>query len=296
MVEYARTTSSRGIMSGSQTAGTPVLQAPPRPAGAPKGIAFAQQIWNAQDVAREIEIANALVSGNLPPFLLSMVSVQRRETDRTGTLHQIEYWVTPDYLAVGDDSDFLRIPMDPVTAQQMATHFGCLMPTAKMVEQIYAVCALKLPPETRDYYKTAPEKQTTTEAYLEHSQALDKHFVQANAQLGTLVAGHKKDLVIAPSYIDTKARLAFYGWFENGVPIEGNKHRGRATLAHEPKYVDYSHGVRLVAKAMTVDGNAIEVAAVLGDRNLAPLLSGESGEGVIVDPRYTLDRAGNPIP
>src|SRR6185503_13065257 len=82
-----------------------------------------------------------------------------------------------------------------------------------------------------------------------------------------------------------------------GVPIQAplgvNKQplRGYPAFAHEPSFVDYSHGVRLVWPTMKVDGTERRVAGVLGDRNLAVLIA---AEGPIDDPRYTLDRAGRP--
>ena len=44
----------------------------------------------------------------------------------------------PDYLAVGSDDDFVRMPMTPQTAQQIADQFGCTLPTRKIVDAIDA--------------------------------------------------------------------------------------------------------------------------------------------------------------
>ena len=53
----------------------------------------------------------------------------------------------PDYLAVGSDDDFVRMPMTPQTAQQIADLFGCILPTRKMVDAIDA--AADSPPRAR---------------------------------------------------------------------------------------------------------------------------------------------------
>ena len=50
--------------------------------------------------------------------------------------------MTPDYLAVGSDDDFFRMPMTPVLGQQLADLTGCSLPTRKMVAAIYAQAAV----------------------------------------------------------------------------------------------------------------------------------------------------------
>ena len=54
-----------------------------------------------------------------------------------GRKHRGRFWIMPDYLAIGADDDFVRIPMSPITAQSVADKFGCLLPTRKMVDEIY---------------------------------------------------------------------------------------------------------------------------------------------------------------
>ena len=65
-------------------------------------------------------------------------------------------------------------------------------------------------------------------------------------------------------------RVAIYGWRKlDGTPIQP------LTTVHWDGYVDYSHGVRLVSRRMTVDGKERTVEEVLGDRRLCVLLSDE---------------------
>ena len=52
--------------------------------------------------------------------------------DANGTPHSVKYQVMPDYLAIGSDEDFCRIPMGPITAQKLADLFGAVMPTRKL--------------------------------------------------------------------------------------------------------------------------------------------------------------------
>lgn len=46
---------------------------------------------------------------------------------------------------------------------------------------------------------------------------------------------------------------------------------------HIDTYVDYSHGVRLLSVYVTIDGRAMEIAAVLSDPVLHKVLSDEAG-------------------
>ena len=200
-------------------------------------------------------------------------------------------------MSIGTNEDYVRIPVDPVTAQAIADKAGALLPTAQMVDQIYAAAQLTLPPLPRNYWKTGPAKQASSEAYLEHSTALDAERAKLGGKLDQLAAGHKKDVVISTNYIDGtgKPRVAFYGWYDSkGVPIEAHPEdpakrqtqpvqRGVPVLAHEPAYADYAHGIRLVAPIMQLDGREIAVADVLRHHVLWRLLAREAP---IVEPRY----------
>ncbi len=97
-------------------------------------------------------------------------------------------------------------------------------------------------------------------------------------QLGPLVGGIKKDVVITPLLASNPGKVAIYGWHQlNGQPIQP------LYLGHGVSYVDYSHGIRLVRGQMLVNGQVRSVADVLADPDLCVLLS---DEGVVTNPRY----------
>jgi hypothetical protein len=94
----------------------------------------------------------------------------------------------------------------------------------------------------------------------------------------TLVAGHKKDLVISSRLELVPGKVGIYGWHRpDGTPLQP------LYAGHANTWVDYSHGVRLVQSVMLVNGSSNTVPAVLADRRLAALLS---NEGVIHSGRY----------
>src|SRR5262249_45542005 len=85
-----------------------------------------------------------------------------------------------------------------------------------------------------------------------------------------IVAGHKKDVVISNQLVERPDRVAIYGWHRlDGRPIQP------PSTIHAHTYVDYSHGIRLVAGRVVVDGMEIRVADVLRDEALSVLLSDE---------------------
>ncbi len=43
----------------------------------------------------------------------------------------------PDYLSIGSNDDWARIPLSPMAAQQIADSLNCFLPTRKMVDDIY---------------------------------------------------------------------------------------------------------------------------------------------------------------
>jgi len=81
--------------------------------------------------------------------------------------------------------------------------------------------------------------------------------------------------------------VVIYGWhFTTGSPIQPLYN------GHENTYADYSHGIRFVQNAFTLDGSPNTITNILPNPNLAKLLSDEgTGEGTSVNgeikvPRY----------
>ena len=68
---------------------------------------------------REEAIARELLRGNIcPDFLRKFQAVTIRGKDKAAREHTATVEVMPDYLAVGSDTDFVRVPMTPQTAQR----------------------------------------------------------------------------------------------------------------------------------------------------------------------------------
>jgi len=246
------------------------VRIPDRPEGAMGGRAFMKSVADLSPSEREAAIGDELLRGNVPTFLRRFIVIYTSVA--VGDDHEVtaSYEVAPDYLAIGSDEDFVRVPMTPMTAQAVADAFGCALPTRKMVNDIYDQAEVKLAP------LPLTEDRTSVTTFLQHHGLIE--WQRQGKSLGALVAGIKKDVVITNRLQEKPNRVAIYGWHKlNGEPIQP------LYTGHVNTYVDYSHGVRLVRRVMNVAGEATTVDAVLADPNLAALLS---DEGVIAEPRY----------
>ncbi len=239
-----------------------------RSPGAPTGSAFVAEVGGLSLTQREQRIQEEILAGNVPGFLRRLWPVHVSAGGHEGT-----YFVTPDYLCIGSDADFVRMPMTPLVAQPIADALGCLLTTRKMTNDVYAQATVKLAPSPISPQTT---DITLVSTFVQHHQTIEGQ--RAGIPLGPLVAGIKKDVVITPQLATNPGKVAIYGWHQlSGVPIQP------LYLGHGIQYVDYSHGIRLVAGTMLVDGVPMPVADVLADPSLAGLLS---DEGVIANPSY----------
>ncbi|MBE0666441.1 MAG: hypothetical protein IH593_02090 [Bacteroidales bacterium] len=225
---------------------------------------------------RENEIFKALASGNMPDFLRNMITVTDSSADAEGVLHSVEYEVMPDYLAVGDEKDFCRIPMSPHTAQRLADLFGASMLTSKISDDIYKVAELKLMPFNYIPVGNANELVTKFE---DHNTQIEKQLAEAGGKHGQLVAGIKKDVILAARLVDQHDRLILYGWHKpDGKPIQPVYSR------HVDWYVDYSHGIRFINNQVLIDGNMMLFTDILKDPVLYKLFSDE--DSPMLQPAY----------
>ncbi|HEY2761412.1 MAG TPA: hypothetical protein VGI75_11735, partial [Pirellulales bacterium] len=249
---------------------------PPRAADAMGGAEFATQVAAASLTDREAAILRELSRGNIPDFLRTFKKVKIRgplSTDKNEQEVTASMEVMPDYLAVGSDTDFIRMPMTPQTAQQIADRFGCVLPTRKMVDAIDSQAELKLEPHPMT------EARETVATFVEHQKIIESQ--RGNQPLGLLTIGIKKDIVLTPRIFEKPQRLAIYGWRQpSGQPIQP------LTIVHWNQYVDYSHGVRLVGDTIEIDGKKLKIAELLADPERCGLVS---DEGPMKPPRYPTD-------
>ncbi len=243
-----------------------------RASDAPTGSQFIAEAAPLSRAAREARIQQEVLGGNTPGFLRQFAPVSV-SANIGGVWVHATYLVARDYVSVGRDDDFVRVPLTPQAAQSIADAVGCLLPTRKMVDDIWAAAALQLSPAP---ISPATVDITRVTTHFRHHEMIESQ--RGDGPLDVLIAGIKKDVVITPRLAANPGRVAIYGWhYPSGAPIQP------LYLGHVDAYVDYSHGIRLVHERMTIDGATWLVAEVLAHPTLHVLLS---DEGPISDPRY----------
>lgn len=249
-----------GVAAPPPTTAKPGL--PPRPLDAVGGHEVMRAVADLPLAQREARLACELERGNLPDFLRQPALVEFEGEDSTGARHRVRLRVASDYLAVGDDRDFVRVPLTPAVAQRVADRFGLSLPTRRMVDEVYRHAEVVLAPQALG------EPRQAVATFLEHDRLVETQ--RQGRRLGLLVAGIKKDVVVTPRLGTRPGAVAIYGWHrQDGEPIQP------LYLGHVATYVDYSHGVRLVWPTVEIDGGVRALAEVLLDPRLHTLLSDE---------------------
>jgi hypothetical protein len=233
-----------------------------RTSNAMRGSEFYRQAstygWKQRDSLAEKEILN----GNVPFFLTKFSPIRTSIKDSQGNVMKAVYYVSPDYLSIGSDEDWARIPLTPMSAQRIADALQCFLPTRKIVDDIYAFASVKLEPVPMFAFR-----DSTPTMYHHHLiiEGLRK-------QRSGMIAGIKKDVVISGKINkDTRPhRVAIYGWHTpDGKPIQP------LYTGHVNWYADYSHGIRLIYRRIKVNGRWMDYTDILKDPVLRKLICDE---------------------
>jgi hypothetical protein len=252
---------------------TPAI--PPRLPAAPTGSAFLSATRKASLDEREKLLVAEILAGSVPDFLRAFVDVPMSSASHRAVVH-----VLPDYLALGRDDDFFRAPLRPAASQEIATAFGCLLPTRKTVLAVFAA-------GTRVGFRGQRKRaacvdMACNECFAQFHRAVEAGRQAVGAPLGALVAGHMKDVIVSNAIhrrvVHGRRPVMIFGaWYAGEKdPIQP------AVPVHDDRYVDYSHGARLVSGTVTVDGVERPLDEALAD----PSLLGLFADALIPDPRY----------
>ena len=137
-----------------------------------------------------------------------------------------------------------------------------MLPTARIVDAIYAQAPVKLSPKPMQ----AGPQMSSTDYFLRHNATIED---QRRGRAG-LIAGHKKDVVVANRMASNPGRVAIYGWHRsNGDPIQP------VSTVHGASYADYSHGIRLVSRTAYLNGKAVDLETLLSSNRYAYLLNND---------------------
>ena len=253
-----------GPIDGAMPDTVRLQSAPPRPPDAISGSEFARRTAGMSGRKRQHAALAELRRGNIPEFLRNFAPVRLWYPGFERDTIEAVIWVTPDYLAIGSDEDFLRMPLDYPSAAAIAEAFGCILPTRKMVNAISEQSAFRFRPE----WMLPGPMMRSSEYYLAHQRKIEAQ--REGLPLGELVSGHKKDIVLTHRLERKPGRIAIYGWHRrDGTPIQP------LSTVHDQFYADYSHGVRLVHQDVWINRAPQSVLAVLQNPDLAGTLTYE---------------------
>ena len=255
---------------------------PRRARGADGAGTVMARLRDVSGVTRDAHAAREILSGNMPEFLRDLQPVSLRGRAGDGSRVVITLCVMPDYLALGSEADHARIPLGLRAATRIGSAFDMMLPTPRMVDVIHRAADVHLAPRPMP---AGPQMRST--AYLmRHNATVEAQRARASVAPGTLVSGHKKDVVLSTRLASRPGRVAIYGWHRgNGTPIQP------LSTVHGAGYADYSHGVRLVSRTAYLDGRPVDLRRLLASPRYAGLLS---DEGPVRGPRLEMAAlAGN---
>ena len=167
----------------------------------------------------------------------------------------VEVAVSSDYLT----AQGVRVPLWPSTAQRVADRFGAMLPTKALVDAIWRAATVKV----------APRSMTPrADASRDSNKLLAEHEALVNAAIAGrtgLIDGDKKSIIVGRSV--TPSVVCIYGWHRlSGVPVQP------VFCGHGNRYVDYSHGTRLVSRTAYLNGVPTPIESLFANPATAPLL------------------------
>lgn len=224
---------------------------------------------------REDQILKTIKDGHHKP--LTWEEVPTEANGHSGVL-----FVSDDALQVGDE-DHVRVNATHATAERLARHFQCYLPTSKIADLIYQAAAHQLAPclqppdQATRLSKGYSPSMMDNEAMLRHHEEVEE---QRGGRFG-LLAPVGKDWVDTNKLDRNPTKAANYGWHSPSAGYQAATPGGGRVwqpvgLAHNLAHVDYSQVVRLVRAEMVVDGKRMATVDVAKDPDLCWLVSAET--------------------
>lgn len=226
----------------------------PRPNAPAAGSVFYLQAAAMGWKARDSMIVQWIKAGHVPGFLTRLVPLRVKVLAGRSTV-TVTFFVSPDYLSVGNDQDWARVSVTAKGALQVLSMLGCVAPTPRLVDLMYRQASVKLTPVPLYAHRDSTPIMWHHHLLVEGQRHLQKG----------LIAGIKKDIVFVNAKGDSilENRVGIYGWHKpDGLPIQP------FYQGHVWWYTDYSHGLRLVSRQVKVGRKWTTIDALLKDSNL----------------------------
>ena len=229
------------------------------------GSAFYEKSRSYDQKSRDSLLVDSFFKGQVPDFFFNFRPIKIKHTDSLGNNYNIRFYCSPDYVSIGNNSDWARVPITPLTAQLLADSLNCFLPTPKMVDLIYQKSRIKLQPIPLQTFRDS------TITMWQHHILIEG---QRKRRKG-LISGIKKDIVLCDRQkLKGKVdRVAIYGWHKlDSKPIQP------LYSGHGNWYVDYSHGVRMVYRKIKVNGKWMDYTEFFNNEILSNALSDQGAD------------------
>lgn len=241
----------------------PDMYLPERAKGALLGSQITKKTSTMSHNQREAFIYNEFINGNVPQFIRVFEQVKFTAKIKNKEYHVL-FFASPDYLSLGSDDDYIRVPIDFATAIKLSKRFKLMIPTKKMVDIIFKKAPCKVNPQP---FKPG-KHMVTDETFEKHNKVVSKQLKKVPKN--TIKSGQKKDIILSNKLLEKQNRIAIYGWHRNnGKAIQP------VSTVHHSRYVDYSHGLRLISPTVIINGKLHSIEQVLSHKKYSALLSDE---------------------
>jgi hypothetical protein len=265
-----------------------------------KGSEFLKSVMNERNPALSRLALEEMLRGSTPPFLDERIKCFTEATI-DGAYYRCDYYTMPNYLAVGDDSDFMLWPLTFVDLQAYCDAHPLVsgsdpnnpsvkffIPPKKLIFNNWYFSTCKIEP-----IPLGASDQMTWPVKIGEEQAAIEAAMQANGCSIRAFNRAKKAYLTAPNMSGTDGPskvgfLHFTGWYKL-KPFGDAWQKGDSSGAHPATYADYSHGCDLVYHDVLVNGAPFEFDQICNDPKLHVLVS---DQGAFV-PRFP--NAGLPV-
>jgi hypothetical protein len=200
--------------------------------------------------------------------------------------HHGEFRVFADALKI----EGVRIDVSAYLEQQIADLLGCSLLTPKLVDLGWQQRATTLPPDTQTI-------TSSSAGMIRHSTTIDAQLAKLPpTPAGGIIRTVGKNWCIDNDLLRyATGKAENYGWHFEGPTLGGKSWEPSVTDAkqrviqgrgwfHDFKHIDYSQTCLLVARQCLVDGQPMDLQAVLSSAELAPLASHQGKMTVLRQP------------
>jgi len=234
------------------------------------GTEISQSMIGKSGAAREAIVWGAISNNEMPSWMnpANWPIVLVNWLDKDLIPHTLVMNVSPRYIEVGTDVDPFMAPMQPDTAQRSANKLNAILPSQKIVDDIWRWSVAKLPIAPPKGFKIPGPDMTDVRSWIAYNTSIQKALNGSQA----IMAGGKKDVVIGPKLDGSRVAIYSTPFSGSGELRKSGNYQPYSTI-HTIDHVDYSHGVRLISRKAKFDGEDVDLKDIFENPKTSPMVS-----------------------